>query len=67
MNRIEKTASFVIALAITLAGATFATAPLALTGLHSGTSYRHATAEQVLACNTCVPLAASAVRAITRY
>jgi hypothetical protein len=38
MNRIEKTATFVVALvaalAITLLGATFATAPLALTGLH---------------------------------
>lgn len=34
MNRIEKTASFVVALAITLLGATFATAPLALTAAH---------------------------------
>ncbi|HEY6516539.1 MAG TPA: hypothetical protein VIY50_10370 [Steroidobacteraceae bacterium] len=34
MNRIEKTATFVVALAITILGATFATAPLALTGLH---------------------------------
>lgn len=52
MNRIEKTATFVIALAITFAGATFATAPLALAGSHSGAPYRHAAAGQVLACNT---------------
>ena len=35
MNRIEKTATLVVALAITLLGATFATPPLALTVLHS--------------------------------
>lgn len=66
MNRIEKTATFVVALAITFAGATFATAPLALAGSHSGTSHHHAIAEHVLACNTCAPLAGGDVRAIAR-
>jgi uncharacterized membrane protein YadS len=34
MNGIQKAATLVMALAITLMGATLATAPLALTGLH---------------------------------
>lgn len=35
MNSIQKAATLVIALAITLTGATLATDPLALAGLHS--------------------------------
>ncbi len=35
MNRMQKAATLVVALAITLLGATFATSPLALAGLHS--------------------------------
>lgn len=67
MNRIEKAATFVVALTITLLGATLATAPLALTGSHSAASYRHARFEQVVACNTCAPLPGGALRATDRY
>jgi hypothetical protein len=35
MNRIRKAATLVVALTITLLGATFATSPLALAGVHS--------------------------------
>lgn len=67
MNRIEKTATFVVALTITLVGATFATAPLALTGSHSVASHRHSSFEQVLACSTCAPPAGGALLATERY
>jgi hypothetical protein len=53
MNSIHKAAALVIAFAITLAGATFATAPLALAHSQSIASTPHAAMEQVLACSTC--------------
>jgi hypothetical protein len=55
MNSIHKAAALVVAFAITLAGATFATAPLALAGAQSMALHRHSTIEQVLACSTCTP------------
>jgi hypothetical protein len=55
MNSIHKAAAFVIAFAITLTGATLATAPLALAGSQSIALHRHSAVEQVLACSTCAP------------
>jgi hypothetical protein len=40
MNRLQKAAAAAIALAITLAGATLATAPLALADIHAQASHR---------------------------
>lgn len=67
MNRIQKAAAAVLALAITFAGATFVTAPLALASvtpiaLHQGAAYY----ERVLACSTCAPLRAGAMDATGR-
>ena len=53
MNSIYKAVALVIALTITLAGATLATAPLALAGSQSFTLHHHAAVEQVVACNAC--------------
>lgn len=55
MNRIQKAATLVIALTITLMGATLATAPLALAGSQWVALHRHSAVEQVVACNTCTP------------
>jgi hypothetical protein len=55
MNSIHKAAALVIALTITLTGATLATAPLALAGSRSVAPHAHSTVEQVVACNTCAP------------
>jgi hypothetical protein len=53
MNSIYKAAALVIALTITLTGATLATAPLALAGSQSVALHRHSAVEQVVACNAC--------------
>ena len=55
MNSIHKAAALVIALTITLTGATLATAPLALAGSQSLTLHRDSIVEQVVACTTCTP------------
>ena len=55
MNSIHKAAALVIALTITLTGATLATAPLALAGSQSLALHRHTAVEQVVACNTRAP------------
>ncbi|HUA22900.1 MAG TPA: hypothetical protein VMA54_02180 [Steroidobacteraceae bacterium] len=55
MNTLHKAAALVVAFAITLTGATLATAPLALAGSQSIASHRHAAIEQLLACSTCTP------------
>jgi hypothetical protein len=52
MNSIHKAAALVVAFAITLGGATFATAPLALAGSQSS-ALHHSAIVQVLACSTC--------------
>lgn len=65
MNPIQKAATVVVALTITLVGATLATAPLALANWHStpahGQSYR-----QVMACAACASLSGGAVGAVDR-
>jgi hypothetical protein len=53
MNSIHKAAALVIAVTITLAGATLATAPLALAGSQSVASHRQSALEPLLACTTC--------------
>jgi hypothetical protein len=53
MNSIHKAAALVIALTITLTGATLATAPLALAGSQSLALHHHAAVAQIVACNTC--------------
>lgn len=53
MNSIHKAAALVIALTITLAGATLATAPLALAGSQSVASHRQSHLYPLVACNTC--------------
>jgi hypothetical protein len=55
MNRIQKAATFVIALTITLMGATLSTAPLALAKSQSLASHAHSYFEQVMACSRCAP------------
>lgn len=55
MISIHKAAALVIALTITLTGATLATAPLALAGSQSIALHRLAAVEQVVACNACTP------------
>ena len=49
MNRIQKAATALIALTITLAGAILVTAPLALADSHWAASYAHAHVRQVAA------------------
>lgn len=53
MNTLHKAAALVVAFAITLGGATFATAPLALAGSQSIASHRPSAIGQLLACSTC--------------
>jgi hypothetical protein len=55
MNSIHKAAALVIALTITLTGATLVTAPLALAGSQSLSLHHHSAVEQIVACNTCAP------------
>ena len=56
MNSIHKVATLVIALTITLAGATLATAPLALTGSQSLALQHRSAVTQVVACHKCALL-----------
>ena len=55
MISIHKAAAVVIALTITLTGATLATAPLALTRSQSIALHAHSAVAQVVACNACTP------------
>jgi hypothetical protein len=63
MHSTHKAAALVAAFAITLAGATFATAPLALAGMQSAAAHHRSAIGQVLACSTC----ARAVGIADRY
>jgi hypothetical protein len=62
MNSIRKAAALVIALTITLTGATLATAPLALAGSRSLALHRLSAVAQIVACNTCAPAVGRADR-----
>jgi len=62
MNSIHKAAALVIALTITLTGATLATAPLALAGSQSLSLHDHSAVERIVACNTCGPIVGIADR-----
>lgn len=67
MNRMQKAAAAIMAVTITLAGATFVTAPLALANVRSVAIHQEAAYYQrVLACNTCAPLRGGTVGAIGR-
>ena len=51
MNPIRKATALIIALTITLTGATLATAPMALAGSQPVTLHRYAALEQVVTCS----------------
>lgn len=53
MNSIHKAAALVIALTITLMGATLATAPLALAGSQFVAAHHQPALAPLVACNTC--------------